>query len=96
VKNEERKMKSLIKMKASIILIIILCFGCKEENQKITPQLRAEIDSITQKRLSKILPVLDKECRDNYESSIKTLSDSLVQVRMLQIQDKINNIQQQQ
>ncbi len=84
-------------MKLIIATIVILfLIRCKEENQKITPQLRAEIDSTTAHRLSKILPELDKECRDNFDARVKQMSDSLVQVRMIQIEEKINNINQQQ
>jgi hypothetical protein len=75
-----------------LTLILVLNFySCGDSTPKITQDMRSKIDTMTQKRLIPLLHEIEKKCAENSTSKIKVLADSLVTVRMQQIQEKLNN-----
>jgi hypothetical protein len=79
--------------KIAIVFTLLFCLtmlACRPQSDTLTPTERELVDSFYQKKVVELRPLLDSICAAQKDSLVERAADSLLKVRMEEIQKILN------
>jgi hypothetical protein len=76
-----------------LLLISFYCLSCGEERYRLDANDRKIIDSVSTAEIEKLSKILSDSCQSNYNGKVKSLTDSLIEFQLKEIDKKLHQIQ---
>lgn len=88
--NTEKSWASSIGIFTSIILLISFnAIGCADEPYRLDARDKLIVDTTANRQMEQFAKEIDMQCKQNFDTQVKKLTDSIVQYQIKAIDEKL-------